>query len=116
MTSTTVSGSASRPRCSGSAAWPRRSAALHRQPDKTQQHMANTPFKVGALNSVYRWRYKDGGGSQDIRYMPVSANKTIRKGDVVMYTTGSTGSVERYITPSATSVTIANFSIGDSRG
>jgi hypothetical protein len=65
--------------------------------------MANTPFKVGALNSVYRWRYKDGGGSQDIRYMPVTADKSIKKGDVVMYTTGSTGSIERYITPSATS-------------
>ncbi|MEX2244815.1 MAG: hypothetical protein WD716_13340, partial [Fimbriimonadaceae bacterium] len=64
--------------------------------------MATTPFKVGSVTNVYRWRFKDGAGSQDVRYMPMTASKTVRKGDVVMYTTGSTGAVERYITPSAT--------------
>ena len=64
--------------------------------------MATTPFKVGSITNVYRWRFKDGAGSQDVRYMPMTASKTVRAGDVVMYTTGSTGAVERYITPSAT--------------
>ena len=64
--------------------------------------MATTPFKVGALTNVYRWRYKDGSGSQDLRYLPMTASKTINTGDIVMFTTGSTGTVERYITPSAT--------------
>ena len=65
--------------------------------------MATTPFPVGSISNVYRWRFKDGAGSQDVRYMPMTANKTVKGGDVVMYTTGATGAVERYITPSATS-------------
>jgi hypothetical protein len=63
--------------------------------------MATTPFKVATLDKVARLRFKDGD-AQSVRHMPMTASKTVRKGDVVMYTTGSTGAVERYITPSAT--------------
>jgi hypothetical protein len=64
--------------------------------------MATTPFKVGSITSVYRWRFKDGAGSQDVRHVPMTGSKTVRAGDIVMYSSGSTGAVERYITPSAT--------------
>lgn len=65
--------------------------------------MANTPFPVGTLTGVARWRYKDGAGSEDVRHMPVTASKTVRTGDVLMFTSGAAGSVERYVAPSATS-------------
>lgn len=63
--------------------------------------MATTPFKVGTLDRVERLRFPQGD-AQSLRLVPMTASKTVRKGDIVMYTTGASGTVERYITPSAT--------------
>ena len=63
--------------------------------------MANTPFKTGTLVRVQRVRYK-GGDAQSVRHCPMTASKTVKKGDIVMYSSGAAGAVERYITPSAT--------------
>lgn len=76
--------------------------------------MASSAYTVGSVTNVYRWRFKDGAGSQDIRYMPVGASKTIRTNDILMYPTGTAiGPVEPYISASATDGNVKFAASGD---
>ena len=50
--------------------------------------MASSAFVAGSLSNVYRWRYVDGAGAQDIKPIPMAANQTIRDGDIVTLSSG----------------------------
>lgn len=50
--------------------------------------MASSAFVAGSLSDVYRWRYVDGAGAQDMKPIPMAASQTIRDGDIVTLSSG----------------------------